>query len=80
VAHDLLWVYADPSVEAWLTAFSSPPAAGLAAMGVGEGPQHPKELKQPWFQRDTPVGLDLLLENFLDPVSARGDAVGGGLA
>ena len=24
---------------------------------------------QPWFQRDTPVGLDLLFENFLDPVS-----------
>lgn len=23
---------------------------------------------QPWFQRDTPVGLDLLFENFLDPV------------
>jgi hypothetical protein len=27
-------------------------------------PPHPK---QPWFQRDTPLGMDLMLENFLDP-------------
>ncbi|GBF88927.1 pheophorbide A oxygenase [Raphidocelis subcapitata] len=63
VAHDLLWVYADASPAAWAEAYASPPAAGLADMGVGST----LELKQSWFQRDTPVGLDLLMENFLDP-------------
>lgn len=41
VAHGLLWVYGDPSAEAWLTAFNKPPACGLAEMGVGAD----KELK-----------------------------------
>ena len=35
VLHDLVWVYADSSAEAWLTAFAAPPATGLAEMGVG---------------------------------------------
>jgi hypothetical protein len=35
VAHGLLWVYGDASAESWLTAFDSPPAAGLTEMDVG---------------------------------------------
>lgn len=30
----------------------------------------PRLLPQPWFQRDTPVGMDMVVENLMDPVRA----------
>jgi phenylpropionate dioxygenase-like ring-hydroxylating dioxygenase large terminal subunit len=75
VRHGLLWVYADSSPEAWATAFAAPPAAGLDGCGIGEGPEFQREIKQYWFVRDTPVGLDFVGENLLDPVRRKGALV-----
>jgi phenylpropionate dioxygenase-like ring-hydroxylating dioxygenase large terminal subunit len=60
VLHGLLWLYPDHSGDAWLAAIDAVPAAASAEVLSGE-----EEVKSPWFQRDVPLSLDTVIENFM---------------
>jgi phenylpropionate dioxygenase-like ring-hydroxylating dioxygenase large terminal subunit len=60
VLHGLLWLYPDHSADAWLAAIDAVPSAASAELLSGE-----LEVKSPWFQRDVPMSLDTLIENFM---------------
>eukprot|EP00877_Chromochloris_zofingiensis_P009253 jgi/Chrzof1/4581/Cz14g19030.t1_PAO3[v5.2] len=62
VSQGLIWVWADASAESWLTAPGSTPSVLPAELASGE-----YDVKGPWFQRDAPLSLDTLVENFIDP-------------
>lgn len=58
--HGLLWLYPDHSADAWLAAIDAVPNTASRELLSGD-----LEIKSPWFQRDMPMSLDTLVENFL---------------
>jgi phenylpropionate dioxygenase-like ring-hydroxylating dioxygenase large terminal subunit len=62
VLHGILWLYPDHLADAWLAAIDAVPSTASRELLSGE-----LEVKSPWFQRDVPMSLDTLIENFVDP-------------
>lgn len=65
VAQGMLWVWGDSSPAGW--AASSEPGASRPSSLASELAEGGWELKAPWFQRDSPLSYDILLENMTDP-------------
>eukprot|EP00879_Flechtneria_rotunda_P023714 GHRR01025105.1.p1 GENE.GHRR01025105.1~~GHRR01025105.1.p1 ORF type:complete len:171 (-),score=29.18 GHRR01025105.1:323-835(-) len=58
----MVWVWADNPLSTWAAARAQPPSTAAREV-LKQG----YIIKSSWFQRDVPLSMDTLFENFLDP-------------